>query len=286
MACARRYDSTECDGKGTSHGRRALQLTTMRKLHPPTGLDQARIATLRHAPVPVKRYLLSTRRIIGRTKSCAVFYWPRVPVPNPKAEVIFVGLTPGLSQMKKAYELVRERPGLSPKQYAVTMRKEVAFAGSMRTNLITVCDGLGLRRHLKIASTAELFGKHADRTFATSALYYPVLRRVKDGWANYSGTGAVVRSQVFTEMLETILAPTLAAMSDALVIPFGVCVEKALGYLVDHDLLDPSRVLWGFPHPSGGNGHRAAFLAANAPGMKRRLTHWIWRFAAAFKRNV
>ena len=63
-------------------------------------LDYARIAILDAAPMPDDAHLLDDTRVIGRAKSYTVVYGPFASVPNPKAEVIFVGLTPGRSQTR------------------------------------------------------------------------------------------------------------------------------------------------------------------------------------------
>ena len=231
-------------------------------------LDYARIAVLRAAPMPDNAHLLDDSRVIGRAKSYTVVYGPLSSVPNPQAEVIFVGLTPGYSQLELANRIARERPTLTPEEYALAIRREVAFAGSMHRNLIAMLDGLGLQDHLRIPSTADLFGEQSHRIFATSALQYPVFRA---GWKNYSGSDAIVREPLFIDMLKTLLGPMLAAMPKALIVPFGGCACAGVLYVADDD----RRVLRGFPHPSGANGHRRPIFENNAQSMKDQLSEWF-----------
>jgi len=57
---------------------------------------------------------------------------------------------------------------------------------------------------------------------------------------------------VLTAFARQVLAAALAGAPDALVVPLG----KAAGLGVRLAGADPARVLDGFPHPSGSNGHR------------------------------
>jgi hypothetical protein len=45
-------------------------------------------------------------------------------------------------------------------------------------------------------------------------------------------------------------------MQEPLIIPLGKTVEDVLKSLVEADLVNPRHCLFGFPHPSGANGHR------------------------------
>ncbi|MNG08705.1 hypothetical protein D3C84_920820 [compost metagenome] len=60
-------------------------------------------------------------------------------------------------------------------------------------------------------------------------------------------------------------------MREALIIPLGVNVENVLRQLVAENQLEEERCLWGFPHPSGANGHRHRQFAAHYQDMKERL---------------
>lgn len=231
-----------------------------------------RIAALSAAPIPDEAYLLSKRRVIGRVKSYTVVYGPFSDVPNPQAEIIFVGLTPGLSQLKRANQIARKNPTFTPEEHADALRREVAFAGQMRTNLIAMLDKLGLQRLLQVRSTADLFDEQSHRIFTTSALRYPVFR---PGWKNYSGNRAIVREPLFIEMLETLLGPILAAMPEALIIPFGPSAFSGVLHVAECGMIDESRVLIGFPHPSPANGWRQRTFKKNAHSMKDQLSKWF-----------
>ena len=61
-------------------------------------------------------------------------------------------------------------------------------------------------------------------------------------------------SRLLSEMMTANLPHELEQLPDALIIPLGVAVEDALAHLG----FDRSRMLRGFPNPSGLNGHRVA----------------------------
>src|SRR5580704_8926427 len=103
-------------------------------------LDRARIAALSAGPIPDDDQIASDDRVIGRTKDYTVVYAPFGVKPRPRARVIFVGLTPGRRQLAVAMEVAREKRTLDPDVLAVELRRRVAFAGQMRTNLVRMLD--------------------------------------------------------------------------------------------------------------------------------------------------
>ena len=234
-------------------------------------LDRARIAALTAGPIPDDDLITADDQVIGRVKDYTVVYAPFGVKPRPKARVIFVGLTPGRQQLAIAMEVAREKGTLDPEVLAIELRRRVAFAGQMRTNLVRMLDDLRLPKHLDIQSTCDLFDSAQDRLFATSALLYPVFLRGR----NYSGDPAILREPLFIEMLESLLGPTLQGMPKAVIIPFGRWAEAAVLYLAERGFVDPARVLKGLPHPSGANAHRPALFAQNAASMRRQLSRWF-----------
>lgn len=71
-------------------------------------------------------------------------------------------------------------------------------------------------------------------------------------------------------------ATELENLQDALIIPLGVNVSNALQYLSEQGMVAPGNILSGFPHPSGGNGHRHRQFAENKAAMEEKLNdHFI-----------
>lgn len=195
------------------------------------------------------------------------------PLGRPTAfpEVWILGLTPGWQQARIAYAAAARalRGGASPKEAAQRSKPQVAFAGAMRTNLVSMLDELGLARALRTSSSAELFGSTQLRT--GSVLQFPVFLRGQ----NYSGHGPKpTRHPVLLEMLDAVLARELDSAGNCLIVPLGRAVESCLEYSADKGRLDLKRVLSGFPHPSGANGHRHRQFAAGKADLARRVEEW------------
>ena len=200
-----------------------------------------------------------------------VWYSPHgVASSSPKLWVL--GITPGWNQMRIAYEdaAVAIQQGLSRQEAARSAKPRVAFAGSMRTNLIAMMDELGLATALELSSSADLFGAELLRT--GSVLKYPVFTRGK----NYTGYSPKPHAHsVLCEMLDTVFATELESIVDCLILPLGKTVESVLDHFVAMGLLDGARVLRGFPHPSGANGHRQKIFLQNKVQMRRAVAHWF-----------
>lgn len=94
-----------------------------------------------------------------------------------------LGITPGWQQMRIAYATAAQalRAGRSPAQAVKQRKPEVAYAGSMRANLVAMMDQVGFPHSLGVDSSSELFGSALLRT--GSVLKYPVFRDGK----NYTG---------------------------------------------------------------------------------------------------
>ncbi|MGZ5153633.1 MAG: hypothetical protein ACXWC5_26730, partial [Burkholderiales bacterium] len=232
-------------------------------------LDPDKLSALRATPHVARELLLAPSRIVATAGKYTVIFGPFDRPPLATARVIMVGLTPGLQQLEIANNTAGEadRAGITdPAAIETLIRARAAFAGSMRKNLITMLDELELPRFLCISSTSELFGINSDLLYATSALRYPVF--VGPEMRNFGGSPKMMREPLFQEMVEMLLAPPLDAMPDSLVLPLGLAVENALDWLIQHGLLIADRVIRGFPHPSGANGHRLAHFRKNMTSLK------------------
>ncbi len=146
----------------------------------------------------------------------------------------------------------------------------------MRTNMIKMLDAIGLPEALEVESSTELFEERDVLIHGTSALRYPVFVSGK----NYGGGNPRVdQSPMLTRFVRERLAPELAAIPTALLLPLGRAVERCLRILIGHGELDEVRCLFGFPHPSGANGHRAAHFAQNQDQLRAALSRWMSEIA-------
>ena len=208
------------------------------------------------------------RFLLARDGRLEAFYAPLHGVTS-KADVVIIGLTPGRSQMVLAFRQARTLlyEGLRPPRLFGEVSRRMAFAGPMRTNLVHMLDKIGLADHLGLQTTVELFGSAAAQLHSTSVLRYPVL---KDG-ADYKGSPKVSTSRLLTEMAQTNLTVELEQLGNAFVIPLGRAVEDALAHL---GFRRSTRILWGFPHPSGGNGHRVKQFNQEYRSLRRAVRAW------------
>jgi hypothetical protein len=205
----------------------------------------------------------------------SVFYAPWDWV-NTEASVMLVGITPGRHQATEALGEVRRSlaNGLPPEDALRRADAVGSFAGPMRTNLVTMLDGIGLAAALGIESTARLFDDMHHLAAHVSAIDYPVF---VDGH-NYGGASPLlVRHPVLASLVRASLGARVAMAPDALVVPLGKAAGAAVALLVDQSLLDPRRCLLGFPHPSGANAHRARQYAEQRAGLALAILEWSTR---------
>ncbi|WP_283138869.1 uracil-DNA glycosylase family protein [Rhizohabitans arisaemae] len=191
---------------------------------------------------------------------------------NVSARVMLVGLTPGRHQMHLALKTTaRALQSGKTLNEALKEADEVgSFAGSMRTNMISMLDGIGLDGVLGLNSTAQLFDDRTDLLASTSAICHAVFIK----GANYSGSPQVDRHPVLEAFARQVLNKNLEMVPDALVIPLGKGAREA----VELTTVLPDRILYGFPHPSGANGHRARQYNAMRDQMTQRVRTWARTF--------
>lgn len=189
---------------------------------------------------------------LDREGALEVFYAPFDHV-NRHARLILVGITPGPTQIRKAFGTARIRMAEALSRTEVLRQAKLAasFAGVMRSNLVRMLDEIGLQRHLHIDSCASLFGSDCRLLHPTSAVRYPVFVNREP----YRGQ-ALTEKPLLLDYVSVFLARELKVAPGALVIPLGKSAASALKFLVSEEGLDEKRCLWDFPHPSGANGHR------------------------------
>ena len=197
-----------------------------------------------------------------------VYYAPFEPI-NDQAKVVVIGITPGFTQTRESYKKYRSavRLGMQHDEAARVAKGAASFAGAMRTNLISMLDGIGVPEALGLQTSAQLFSTHASLMHATSALRYPVFKNGE----NYSGIPLPTKHPALREMVELMLGPELNTIQDAIYVPLGKAVTTALDHLADLGRLDRSRCLLGFPHPSGANGHRAKQFEKNRVDLSNQV---------------
>lgn len=201
-------------------------------------------------------------------KKLEIYYAPFEYV-NEGAKVVIVGITPGMHQMKKSFSTVIEAARIESDNEEILrqVKNNSSFEGTMRKNLVKMLDELGLNEHLELFSSIELFEESSHLVHTTSVLAYPVFYNGK----NYSGsTPNLLKNDMLKKYITDKFATELENLQDALIIPLGVNVSNALQYLSEQGGVAPGNILSGFPHPSGGNGHRHRQFDENKAAIDRK----------------
>ncbi|WP_099364608.1 hypothetical protein [Fredinandcohnia onubensis] len=202
-------------------------------------------------------------------KHLEIYYAPFEYV-NESAKVMIVGITPGLHQMKKSYSTILDpkNKGLSDEQLLHEVKKNSSFEGPMRKNLIGMLDELRLHSYLEIESASELFASASHLVQTASVIRYPVFYKGK----NYSGsTPKMLKTDLLKKHIMDSFTEELVRIQHPLIIPLGVNVTAVFNHLAENGYVSPDSVLYGFPHTSGGNGHRHRQFAENKEQMKKKL---------------
>jgi hypothetical protein len=206
--------------------------------------------------------VLDQRLNIARDGQIEVMYAPFEHI-NCQARVLLVGITPGYTQAVNALRECRRQllAGASDEEALKAAKQTGAFSGAMRAKLIAMLDAIGLHRWLELDTCEALFGPAAHLVHSTSVLRNPVFVKGK----NYSGTPNMVQHPLLRQQLLEGFGQDARALPQAVFIPLGDKVTKALHFVADQGLLDRERILDGLPHPSGANAERIAYFLGRKP---------------------
>lgn len=206
-------------------------------------------------------------------KDISIYYAP-VEYINENATVLIVGITPGFRQMKKAYSAILSKSNhLADNEKVLHQAKMMSsYEGPMRKNLINMLNELGLPKYLGISSANELFGSENHFIHTTGLLPYPVFYKGK----NFTGsTPNILKTEVLRKYVMNCFVSDVARLKNPLIIPLGVNVAKVLHHLLNYKLLPSAHILFGFPHPSGANGHRHKQFADNKHKMQFEIASYF-----------
>ena len=202
-----------------------------------------------------KEQLLQKDFLIGQEHELSMYYSPHNDYINPDAHIIIAGITPGWFQMKTAFQqCISSLAHYQVEQVLYETKKTASFSGTMRVNLIDMLDQCGIAKAMGINSAAELFASQRDLLHTTSVLKYPVFYKEK----NYTGhQPPIERSALLSRYAFEVFPQELNEIKNpCLIVPLGKAVENVLRKLSSESSFSQHTYLFGFPHPSGANGHR------------------------------
>ena len=191
-----------------------------------------------------------------------IYYAPHNEIINKNAKVFIVGITPGWTQTSIAYKTAHKglQNDMDFDEIKKECKKNSRFAGSMRKNLIEMLDEINLNDKLGIESCSKLFDENDDLLHTTSLIPYPVFINNK----NYTGSNPkIIDNEILRNYVKKYFYKEISVLSDALIIPLGKSVEEVLNNMVEDKILKKEQCLFGFPHPSGANGHRKVQFEQN-----------------------
>jgi hypothetical protein len=227
-----------------------------------------------YAPATLEKSdLLADRYCLAQEGRYRVYFAPLGAWPPEGARLVLLGLTPGETQTREAAKQYLESPkGLrdDADSFGRLLRSRVAFKGSMRRNLCSMLDEIGVPERYGVPRSADLFDDERSDVAATSALIYPVFTGPE--LRNFSG-GSVDLADIplFRRMLDELLSPRLDRARDAIIIPLGKAAATGLRYLCEQGKVGRKRILAGMPHPSGANGHRIRQFAEQRKALRAML---------------
>jgi hypothetical protein len=232
------------------------------------------IKTLSPQKPLTKQNLLTDRFLIEKAKDLSMYYAPHNEYINNKATIVMVGITPGWNQMKTAFEQLLK--SLDSHDNTEQILKEVkiaaSFSGTIRSNLIHMLDECGIPEAIHASSSASLFNENRQLLHTTSIIKYPVFYQGK----NYTGhQPGIHQSPLLTSYAYEVFPEELGQIQQsALIIPLGKTVESVFHKLLKEGKLSQHSYLFGFPHPSGANGHRKKQLQQQKESLISTVKAW------------
>lgn len=115
-------------------------------------------------------------------------------------------------------------------------------------------DACGVNNVFQLSSSRLLFSKDQHLLHTTSLIKYPVFVKGK----NYTGySPKIARSPLLAKYAYEKFPEEIGKLrSNYLLVPLGKVVSEVIDQLVRKAKIHEQNCLFGFPHPSGANGHR------------------------------
>jgi len=204
-----------------------------------------------------------------------VYYAPHNEYVNKKAKILIVGICPGWTQTEIAFKSVKDdlESNLDIENILKNCKMTARFAGSMRNNLINMLEELLISAYLKIDSVRDLFNSDCELLHTTSLIPYPVFINGR----NYTGhTPEIVDSPLLMKYVREHFYQELEQLKNKpLIIPLGKSVEDVLRTMIRDNIIREEQCLFGFPHPSGANGHRKEQFINNKRKLKEIINNYF-----------
>ena len=184
------------------------------------------------------------------------------------ARLVIVGITPGDTQLKLAYEkaglLLRD---VESNEVVLRETKRVAgFGGSsMRPNLVRMLNHFGFADILGISDVEDLWGSKSHFLHATSVVPHAAFRNGKMFAGSFEN---VMSSSVLQESFLRDFVGSLEDLgNEAYFVALGATARDALDWCASKGHIKWDRVLGAFAHPSTNSGSSVeVYLGVRQPG--------------------
>lgn len=221
-----------------------------------------------------KEDIMTNDFLLGQEGNLKMFYAPHNEFVNQQAKIVIVGITPGWQQTKMAFmQFTKSLATYSSIEKCLYDAKMAArFSGAMRVNLIEMLDQCRIPSTLGISSSAHLFKNDNLSLHTTSIIKYPVFIKEK----NYTGHQPnALHSPLLKHYIYHAFPAEMGKIrQSALVIPLGRAVEKLIFKLIEEQKLPNHHYVFGFPHPSGANGHRIRQFKQEKQQLRKTINRW------------
>ncbi|MDZ5471043.1 hypothetical protein SM124_04685 (plasmid) [Bacillus sp. 31A1R] len=231
------------------------------------------LSAISHLPIKEiygKQELLTDDFLIEREGNFEIFYSPHNEYVNLSAKILILGITPGWTQMECAIRHTRQYMEEENDIQTIFKRvkRDCRFYGSMRKNLISMLDELKLNLFLPLSSTEDLFSERDYLIHTCSLIKYPLFVKQE----NYNGHSPSITQNIFIQKyVQNTLQTNILPLKNPLIIPLGKAVETILVKWIQASYIKQEQCLLGFPHPSGGNGHRIKQFNERKESFKQKL---------------
>ena len=218
-----------------------------------------------------KEDILNKKFLLEKDEKINIYYAPHNEFVNKNAKIFVIGITPGWTQTQIAFKTANE--GLVNNIEIIDILKKCKynsrFSGSMRKNLIDMLDQIGLNKKFKLDSSSELFNEDNNLLHTTSLIKYPVFINGK----NYNGHNPdILCNELLLKYIKKYFISEINELQNVVIIPLGKAVEEVLKYLIDNSIINNNyTILFGFPHPSGANGHRKEIFENNKKKLIKKV---------------
>ena len=83
--------------------------------------------------------------------------------------------------------------------------------------------------------------------------------------------GKILDDEVLHSYMKKYFYKEIERLQKALIIPLGKAVEEVLCFMIDEGIIKKEQCSFGFPHPSGANGHRKKQFEDNKENLLNKV---------------